>query len=96
MDEEDLYSIIDTETGETKPACNKIILKVEFKNLPKEAMERFKGRTFSYESTGPSDAGISIHYRKIYELGRDVVIELKTKKGFVKKHTKHVKRLRIL
>lgn len=93
VDEKDFYSIIDEETGETKPACTKIILEAEFRNLPLEALQwrGFKGRTFSYTPEGLGDSGISIHYRKIYELGKDVVVSLKTKKRILNQSYKECK-----
>lgn len=82
MDEKDFNSVLDMETGETKPACTKIVLEAEFRNLPLEARtwKGFKGRTFLYDPVDSLDSGVSIYYRKTYELGKDVVIELKTKK----------------
>ena len=82
MEEKDFNSIVDDETGETKTACNIVVLEAEFRNLPAQARtwRGFNGSTFSYAPANDDDSGISIHYRKTYELGKDVVIELKTKK----------------
>lgn len=38
-----------------------------------------RGRTFSYPLEGTGETGISIHYRKEFTLGKDVVVELKSK-----------------
>jgi putative ATP-dependent endonuclease of OLD family len=75
----DFYSIIDEDTGETKPKTAAIILEGEFRNLPEEAKEwrGFKGRIFEYESD--EETGLSVTYKKTYELGKDVKIEFKSK-----------------
>lgn len=80
----DYHSIIDEETGETKPDVSVIVLEGEFRNLPEEAKKwrGFKGRIFSYETD--SETGLSVVYRKTYELGKDVVIEFKSKKRIVR------------
>jgi putative ATP-dependent endonuclease of OLD family len=76
---QDFYSIIDNETGETKPATTTIILEGEFRNLPEEARNwrGFKGRIFEYNNK--TETGLSVTYRKTYEFGKDVVIEFKSK-----------------
>jgi len=75
----DYHSIIDEETGETKPKVTKVILEGEFRNLPEEAKtwRGFKGRIFEYETD--DETGLSVTYRKTFELGKDVVIEFKSK-----------------
>ncbi len=81
--EADYYSEIDEETGEKKVVCDCIVLEAEFRNVPSDSgsWRGFKGRTFSYDVPADSDeSGISIHYRKSYTLGKDVVVELKSKK----------------
>lgn len=82
LSDQDYYSIVDDETGEVKTEDNTVILEAEFRNVPIEAREwrGFKGRMFSYESEDDTETGNSITYRKTYELGKDVVIEMKTKK----------------
>lgn len=76
----DYFSVIDEETGETKPKLTKITLEGEFRNLPEESKtwRGFKGRIFEYDSD--EETGLSVTYRKTYELGKDVVIEFKSKK----------------
>jgi predicted ATP-dependent endonuclease of OLD family len=76
---QDYYSIVDSETGETKIDSTTIILEGEFRNLPIEAKNwrGFKGRIFNYEQEG--ETGLSVTYRKTYELGKDVKIEFKSK-----------------
>lgn len=76
----DYFSVVDKETGETKPKLTTIILEGEFRNLPKESKtwRGFKGRIFEYDSD--EETGLSVTYRKTYELGNDVVIEFKSKK----------------
>jgi len=76
---QDYYSIVDDETGETKIDSTVVILEGEFRNLPIEAKKwrGFKGRIFEYIQEG--DTGLSVTYRKTYELGKDVKIEFKSK-----------------
>lgn len=73
------YSVVDPETGETKLATTLIEIEGEFRNLPEEAKRwrGFKGRIFDYESE--DETGLSVTYRKTYELGKDVIIEFKSK-----------------
>lgn len=80
------YSVIDEETGETKPAVDTIVLEAEFRNLPDEAKQwrGFKGRIFTYTTTDESDSGLSVLYRKTFSLGKDVVIEFKSKEREIK------------
>lgn len=75
------FSIVDEETGETKPVVDTITLEAEFRNLPVEASEwrGFKGRVFNYVADDASDSGLSVTYKKTYTLGKDVVIEFKSK-----------------
>lgn len=75
----DFHSIIDAETGETKPDTTTIVIEGEFRNLPEDAKtwRGFKGRVFTYDSE--EETGLSVTYRKTYELGKDVVIEFKSK-----------------
>lgn len=80
------YSVIDSETGETKPVVDTIALEAEFRNLPIEAKEwrGFKGRIFPYTTDDSSDSGLSVTYRKTYTLGKDVVIEFRSKERDIK------------
>lgn len=80
------FSIVDEETGETKPIVDTITLEAEFRNLPVEAIEwrGFKGRIFSYPTEDESDSGLSITYKKTYTLGKDVVIEFRSKEREIK------------
>lgn len=82
----DYSSIVDEETGETKPAVDTITLEAEFRNLPVEANEwrGFKGRIFSYPTADASDSGLSVTYKKTYTLGKDVVIEFRSKERDIK------------
>jgi putative ATP-dependent endonuclease of the OLD family len=77
----DYYSIVDEETKETKPAVNMIVFEAEFRRLPEEARKwrGFKGRVFEYEKGTDDDTGLSVTYRKTYEMAKDVVIEVKSK-----------------
>jgi putative ATP-dependent endonuclease of the OLD family len=80
------FSTVDDETGETKPAVDTITLEAEFRNLPVEAEEwrGFKGRIFSYSTDDASDSGLSVTYKKTYTLGKDVVIEFRSKERDIK------------
>lgn len=80
------YSIVDEETGETKPAVDTIILEAEFRNLPIEAKQwrGFKGRIFSYTTDDKSDSGLSVTYRKTFTLGKDVIVEFRSKEREIK------------
>ncbi len=64
------YSVIDEETGETKPVVTTIVLEAEFRNLPYDAHQwrGFKGRIFSYTTEDEGDSGLSVTYRKTFEL----------------------------
>lgn len=80
------FSIVDEETRETKPAVDTITLEAEFRNLPLEAKEwrGFKGRIFSYPTDDASDSGLSVTYKKTYTLGKDVVVEFRSKERDIK------------
>ncbi|HVN48811.1 MAG TPA: AAA family ATPase, partial [Bacteroidota bacterium] len=77
----DYYSVIDEETKETKPIVNTIVFEAEFRNLPVDAntWRGFKGRIFEYEKMSDNDSGLSVVYRKTYEMSKDVIIEFKSK-----------------
>ncbi|MDY6992365.1 MAG: AAA family ATPase [Pseudomonadota bacterium] len=81
--EADYYSEIDEETGEKKVLSDCIVLEAEFRNVSADSDDwrGFKGRTFRYDvPEGSNETGVSIFYRKSYPLGKDVIIELKSKK----------------
>lgn len=87
------YSIIDEETGETKPAVSTIVFEAEFRNLPESARlwRGFKGRIFEYTPSNDEDTGLSVIYRKTFELGKDVVIEFKSKVREISEEYKNCK-----
>lgn len=78
---QEYFSVIDEETGETKPAVDTIVLEAEFRNLPVEAnnWRGFKGRIFTYQVNDAADTGLSVTYRKTFTLGKDVVTEFRSK-----------------
>jgi putative ATP-dependent endonuclease of the OLD family len=80
------FSIVDKETGETKPAVDTITLEAEFRNLPVGAKEwrGFKGRIFSYPTDDAADSGLSVRYKKTYKFGEDVIIEFRSKERDMK------------
>ncbi|OBW41976.1 hypothetical protein AB670_01627 [Chryseobacterium sp. MOF25P] len=91
----DYHSIIDEETNEVKVDTNVVIIEAEFRNLPEEAKtwRGFKGRIFSYDvDENSEDTGLSVTYRKTYELGKDVVIEFKSKVRIIKDEFKDLKK----
>lgn len=79
----DYHSILDSETGETIIDTQTIVLEAEFRNLPEEARNwrGFKGRIFQYEIENDDvvDSGLSVTYKKTYEIGKEVIIEFKSK-----------------
>lgn len=79
LDSSDYHSVVDNETGETKPDTTTIIIEGEFRNLPEEAnnWRGFKGRIFKYETE--DETGLSVTYRKTFNLGSDVIIEFRSK-----------------
>jgi predicted ATP-dependent endonuclease of OLD family len=76
----DYYSVIDDETGETKPSVTEIVFEAEFRDLPLESnnWRGFKGRIFKYEPEEPGDTGLSVTYKKTFQLGSDVVVEFRS------------------
>ena len=79
--ENEYYSEHDDATNERKTVSNKILIEAEFRNLPVDAKtwRGFKGRIFEYDPADSGETGLRLTYRKTYELGKDVVIELKSK-----------------
>lgn len=77
---QEYFSAVDGDTGETKPAVTMIVFEAEFRNLPIDAhsWRGFKGRVFTYEKDDENDSGLSVTYRKTYELGKDVRIEFRS------------------
>jgi len=75
------YSVQDEVTNERKTVSNRIVLEAEFRDLPVEAKvwRGFKGRIFEYDPGDTVESGLCLTYRKTYDLGKDVVIELKSK-----------------
>lgn len=80
------FSVVDKETGETKPAVDTIVLEAEFRNLPVDAnnWRGFKGRIFTYQVNDTADTGLSVTYRKTFTLAKDVVIEFRSKDREIK------------
>ncbi|MDX2262265.1 MAG: ATP-dependent endonuclease [Gemmatimonadales bacterium] len=68
-------------TGERKTVNSRIVLEGEFRNVPAaaKAWRGFKGRTFDYDPGETGESGICLTYRKTYDLGKDVVIEIKSR-----------------
>lgn len=84
---DEYYSEKDEETGFNIPVATSIILEGEFRNLPVEAHEwvGFKGRIFNYNiSAGSSESGLSVFYRKTYDIGSKIKIEIKSRNRSLK------------
>lgn len=81
-------------TGDSRLA-NKVVLTAEFRNIPKEAetWRGFKGRILKYKVPEDclDDTGLSVIYRKTYEVGKDCVIEMKQSKRTEKECFKNCK-----
>ncbi len=90
--EAEYYSVHDETTNERKTVSNKIVLEAEFHNVPAEAKtwRGFKGRVFEYDPGDSGETGLCLTYRKTYELGKDVVIELKSKTRSMKAQYENV------
>lgn len=81
MSSNEYYSVVDVETGETKPVVTTVVLEAEFRNLPIDALSwrGFKGRVFEYDTDEENDSGLSVTYRKTFQLGQDVWIDFRAK-----------------
>jgi len=90
--EVEYYSVHDEATNERKTVSNKIVLEAEFRNVPVEARtwRGFRGRVFEYDPIDSGETGLCLTYRKTYELGKDVVIELKSKTRSMKPQYENV------
>ena len=71
----------DEKTGEPNICVENIILEAEFRNVPAAAdgWRGFKGRVFRYEPEAEDDTGRAIYYRKIYTLGKNAEIAMKSR-----------------
>ena len=87
ISEREYYSERDAETGETKVLADEITLEAEFRNVPLEAStwRGFKGRLFSYDvPDGSVETGKRFFYRKRFPLGKDVAVEIRSRKRHLK------------
>ncbi|MBF0235296.1 MAG: ATP-binding protein, partial [Desulfamplus sp.] len=93
LQQSDFYSEIDQDTKETKVVNTIITIEAEFRNLPKDSNEwrGFRGRIFKYAEPTEEDTGLSIFYKKTFEIGKDVVVELKSFKRNKKEEYKDCK-----
>jgi len=92
LDSADFHSIIDEDTGETKPDTTTIVIEGEFRNLPVEAKSwrGFKGRIFNYETE--NETGLSVTYRKTFNIGNDVIVEFRSKRRELRNEFEHCKK----
>lgn len=81
----EFYSQLDADTGTTCRVADKVVFEAVFNNLPEESdnWTGFKGRVFKVlKEDGSFDR--LMYYRKTYEIDKDVVIDVKSKKRSVK------------
>lgn len=73
---EEYFHICDEDTCNFR-LTDKVVLTAEFRDLPREAKEwrGFKGRVFSYMEDG--EEKYKIYFRKIFEYGKDYIVEMK-------------------
>ena len=81
ISEVEYYSVRDDATGEQKTLSNRIVLEGEFRNVPVEAKSwrGFKGRVLEYAAGDTGESGLRLTYRKTYELGKDVLVEVRSR-----------------
>lgn len=81
IDSRQYFSELDAETGETRPVIDTIVLEAEFRNLPIEANDwrGFKGRIFKYDEVPEGETGLSLTYKKTYQLGKEVIVEMRSR-----------------
>ena len=91
LEENDYFSVIENDVN--KRIAGKVILEAEFRNVPQEATtwRGFKGRLFRYESTGESDTGYGLKYKKTYEINKDVEIQMLQSERILKEEFKNCK-----
>lgn len=91
LEENDYFSVIENDVN--KRIAGKVILEAEFRNVPQEATtwRGFKGRLFRYESTGKSDTGYGLKYKKTYEINKDVEIQMLQSERILKEEFKNCK-----
>lgn len=86
-DIDEFFSMLDSESNQNQLLTDKIILTAEFRNCPEEAntWRGLKGRVFTYDiSSCPDETGYRIFYRKTFEKGANVKIEMKQLKRNLK------------
>ncbi|OEI75650.1 hypothetical protein BG616_16190 [Bacillus subtilis] len=86
-DNDEFFSILDSESNQNQLLTDKIILTAEFRNCPEEAntWRGLKGRVFTYDNSScPDETGYRIFYRKTFEKGANVKIEMKQLKRNLK------------
>jgi putative ATP-dependent endonuclease of OLD family len=87
LPEEEYYTEKDEKTGANIPIERIVVFEGEFRNLPAEAhtWRGIKGRIFQYVvPEGSQETGLSIFYKKVYGLGENVKIFLKSKERTLK------------
>ncbi|EJS68620.1 AAA family ATPase [Bacillus cereus] len=87
LEDNDFASILNQEQTANEILTDKITLTAEFRDCPPEAKSwrGIKGRIFLYDTTNyPGESGLKIFYRKTFERGENVVIEMKQCKRTIK------------
>ncbi|WP_413299728.1 AAA family ATPase [Bacillus sp. 1P10SD] len=86
-DIDEFFSMLDSESNQNRLLTDEIILTAEFRNCPEEAntWRGLKGRVFTYDNSScPDETGYRIFYRKTFEKGSNVKIEMKQLKRNLK------------
>lgn len=92
--EDEFFSVLNHEQTNNELLTNKIILTGEFRNCPEESRswKGLKGRVFEYDNTNcPDETGLRVFYRKTYEKGNNVKIEMKQRKRNIRECFKECK-----
>ena len=92
LEDTDYYAVF--QNNENKRYAGKIILEAEFCNVPAEAStwRGFKGRIFDYEITPDSEeTGKMFTLRKVFELGKDVEVQMRQQERILKNEYKDCK-----
>ena len=85
LDESDYYAVF--QNNENKRYAGKVIFEAEFRNVPTEASSwrGFKGRIFDYAvPAGSNETGKMFTFRKVFELGKDVEVQMRQQERILK------------
>lgn len=85
--EDEFLSVLNETKTENVNLTNEIVIMGEFRDCPEESTswKGLKGRVFSYDTADcPEETGLRIFYRKTYEKGQNVKIEMRQQKRVIK------------